>query len=90
MRATSLVLVLSLSACAGGFTGPKDGEVIDTDPDGVVPNDTEVIVETDTEMVPDTDETDVAADTDDIGSASFAADIASMRHETQYSRLFRS
>lgn len=32
----------------------------------------------------------LAADTDDIGSASFAADIASMRHETQYSRLFRS
>ncbi|MBR9844233.1 MAG: urease accessory protein UreF [Rhodobacteraceae bacterium] len=27
---------------------------------------------------------------DDIGSASFATDIASMTHETQYSRLFRS
>jgi len=27
---------------------------------------------------------------DDIGSASFRADIASMRHETQYTRLFRS
>lgn len=27
---------------------------------------------------------------DDLGSACFAADIASMTHETQYSRLFRS
>lgn len=27
---------------------------------------------------------------DDLGSASFAAEIASMKHETQYSRLFRS
>ena len=27
---------------------------------------------------------------DDIGSASFAVDIASMQHETQYSRIFRS
>jgi len=27
---------------------------------------------------------------DDIGSASLSVDIASMRHETQYSRLFRS
>jgi urease accessory protein len=27
---------------------------------------------------------------DDIGSAAFRADIASMRHETQYTRLFRS
>jgi urease accessory protein len=27
---------------------------------------------------------------DDIGSAGFRADIASMRHETQYTRLFRS
>lgn len=27
---------------------------------------------------------------DDIGGASFLADIASMRHETQYTRLFRS
>ncbi|MEP3331480.1 urease accessory protein UreF [Sedimentitalea sp.] len=27
---------------------------------------------------------------DDIGSCCFAADIASMKHETQYSRLFRS
>ena len=27
---------------------------------------------------------------DQIGSAAFRADIASMRHETQYTRLFRS
>ena len=27
---------------------------------------------------------------EDVGSASFRADIASMRHETQYTRLFRS
>jgi urease accessory protein len=27
---------------------------------------------------------------DDLGSASFRADLASMRHETQYTRLFRS
>ncbi|WP_245303868.1 urease accessory protein UreF [Pseudorhodoplanes sinuspersici] len=27
---------------------------------------------------------------DDIGSATFRADLASMRHETQYTRLFRS
>ncbi len=30
------------------------------------------------------------ASLDDIGSASLSVDIASMRHETQYSRLFRS
>ncbi|MFZ1893545.1 MAG: urease accessory protein UreF, partial [Rhodoplanes sp.] len=27
---------------------------------------------------------------DDVGSAAFRADLASMRHETQYTRLFRS
>ena len=27
---------------------------------------------------------------DDVGSATFAADLASMQHETQYTRLFRS
>jgi urease accessory protein len=27
---------------------------------------------------------------DDVGGASILADIASMRHETQYTRLFRS
>jgi urease accessory protein len=30
------------------------------------------------------------ASLDDIGSATFRADLASMRHETQYTRLFRS
>jgi urease accessory protein len=32
----------------------------------------------------------LAAALDDIGSAAFRADIASMRHEIQYTRLFRS
>jgi urease accessory protein len=32
----------------------------------------------------------LAASLDDIGSATVRADIASMRHETQYTRLFRS
>lgn len=32
----------------------------------------------------------LAATLDDLGSASFRADIGSMRHETQYTRLFRS
>lgn len=32
----------------------------------------------------------VVTSLDDIGSAAFRADIASMRHETQYTRLFRS
>jgi urease accessory protein len=32
----------------------------------------------------------VAASLDDLGSATFRADLASMRHETQYTRLFRS
>jgi urease accessory protein len=32
----------------------------------------------------------LARDTHDFGSANFAVDIASMAHETQYSRLFRS
>jgi urease accessory protein len=27
---------------------------------------------------------------DDLGSATFRADLASMRHEAQYTRLFRS
>jgi urease accessory protein len=31
-----------------------------------------------------------SADPDDIGSAAFMLDLASMRHETQYTRLFRS
>jgi len=32
----------------------------------------------------------VAAPLDDIGGIAFRADIASMKHETQYTRLFRS
>jgi urease accessory protein len=32
----------------------------------------------------------VAATLDDLGSATFRADLASLRHETQYTRLFRS
>ncbi|MBV8926081.1 MAG: urease accessory protein UreF [Bradyrhizobium sp.] len=32
----------------------------------------------------------MAAALDDLGSASFRADLASLRHETQYTRLFRS
>jgi urease accessory protein len=32
----------------------------------------------------------VAAALDDIGGAAFRADLAAMRHETQYTRLFRS
>ena len=32
----------------------------------------------------------LAATLDDLGSATFRADLASMRHETQYTRLFRS
>ena len=32
----------------------------------------------------------MATPLDEVGSAAFRADIAAMRHETQYSRLFRS
>jgi urease accessory protein len=32
----------------------------------------------------------LAASLDDLGSTTFRADLASMRHETQYTRLFRS
>jgi urease accessory protein len=32
----------------------------------------------------------MAARLDDLGSATFRADLASLRHETQYTRLFRS
>jgi urease accessory protein len=31
-----------------------------------------------------------SAKLDDLGAAAFRLDIASLRHETQYSRLFRS
>jgi urease accessory protein len=32
----------------------------------------------------------LACSLDDVGGAAVASDIASMRHETQYTRLFRS
>ena len=32
----------------------------------------------------------LAATLDDLGSATFRADLASAKHETQYTRLFRS
>ena len=32
----------------------------------------------------------MSASLDDLGGAAFRADIASMKHETQYTRLFRS
>ena len=37
-----------------------------------------------------TGERALEASLDDLGSATFRADLASMRHETQYTRLFRS
>jgi urease accessory protein len=40
--------------------------------------------------VADTAKRALGASLDDIGSAAFRADIASARHETQYTRLFRS
>jgi urease accessory protein len=41
-------------------------------------------------VVAETAERGLAAALDDIGGAAFRADIAGMRHETQYTRLFRS
>ncbi|HZD90172.1 MAG TPA: urease accessory protein UreF [Pseudolabrys sp.] len=41
-------------------------------------------------LVTDTAARAAAASLDDIGSAAFRADLASARHETQYTRLFRS
>jgi urease accessory protein len=41
-------------------------------------------------VVVGTGEHALAASFDDLGSATFRADLASMRHETQYTRLFRS
>jgi urease accessory protein len=41
-------------------------------------------------VVAATAERALAAAPDQVGSASFRADLASMRHETQYTRLFRS
>ena len=42
------------------------------------------------DAVMETAEEALAATLDDIGSASLSVDVASMRHETQYSRIFRS
>ncbi|HZP76227.1 MAG TPA: urease accessory protein UreF [Pseudolabrys sp.] len=42
------------------------------------------------EVVASTAQRALAASLDDLGSATIRADIASMRHETQYTRLFRS
>lgn len=41
-------------------------------------------------LISETAERAIAASLDDLGSATFRADLASMRHETQYTRLFRS
>jgi urease accessory protein len=41
-------------------------------------------------MVTATAQRALAATLDDLGSATFRADLASLRHETQYTRLFRS
>jgi urease accessory protein len=41
-------------------------------------------------VVGDTARRALTASLDDLGSATFRADLASMRHETQYTRLFRS
>ena len=41
-------------------------------------------------VVADTARRALAASIDDLGSATFRADLASIRHETQYTRLFRS
>jgi len=41
-------------------------------------------------MVMATAQRALAATLDDLGSATFRADLASLRHETQYTRLFRS
>jgi urease accessory protein len=41
-------------------------------------------------VIPAIVERALASSLDDIGGAAIAADVASMRHETQYTRLFRS
>jgi urease accessory protein len=42
------------------------------------------------EIIQETCSRALAASLDDLGSAAFRADLASMRHENQYTRLFRS
>ena len=41
-------------------------------------------------VISDVTETVLSSGTDDLGTSTFMADIASMRHETQYTRLFRT
>jgi urease accessory protein len=41
-------------------------------------------------VVADTARRAIKATLDDLGGATFRADLASARHETQYTRLFRS
>ncbi|HEX2216998.1 MAG TPA: urease accessory protein UreF, partial [Xanthobacteraceae bacterium] len=41
-------------------------------------------------IVAETAERALTVPLEDIGGAAFRADLASMRHETQYTRLFRS
>lgn len=43
-----------------------------------------------TPVVAETSERALMAKLEDVGGATFRADLASMRHETQYTRLFRS
>jgi urease accessory protein len=42
------------------------------------------------EIIQETGDRALTATLDDLGSAAFRADLASMRHESQYTRLFRS
>jgi urease accessory protein len=42
------------------------------------------------DVIQETCDRALAATLDDLGSAAFRADLASMRHESQYTRLFRS
>lgn len=42
------------------------------------------------ETIQDTSDRALAATLEDLGSGAFRADLASMRHESQYTRLFRS
>ena len=41
-------------------------------------------------VISETAERALAASLDDLGSSTLLSDIASMKHETQYSRVFRS
>jgi urease accessory protein len=41
-------------------------------------------------VISETAERALAASLDDFGSSTLFSDIASMKHETQYSRVFRS